>query len=734
MSSKDEGFSGGTVDSTVDPTLVEPNDPLVGTQIGGRYTILARIAKGGTAVVYRALDTVLNREVAIKVLHEHLENKQEVVGRFKKEAVTIAKLRHPNILTVYDFLEHQGRAVLVVEFMPGESLAALIKSVDRIPEDVVLMLTHEILLGLKAAHEQGIAHRDIKPANVLVHSEFGVKISDFGLAKFVDSDDQMTREGMFVGTPSFSSPEQIEGRPVDHRTDLFSLGLTMYILATRSHAFKKKGDSTTTVWYKTVRGTFEAPQIRNPELSEEFSKIVAKALEVKVERRYPSAQEMLTDIENLLKTRKLFPYQEALKGFLKNPHLSGNFLARGLSGRQKKHRLTWALALLGFSIALGSVGYFLWMKAPPPESQVVEEQVIETPVAQETPFMATSPVIESPSPLAASPKIEEPSVETKPPLESPAVKRRWRRVPPPSSAAVSPPKASPVVQVPRFLSAIEIRPRSRIVLMPGENLPGFRLTWSGAHELLLAADAQFTKLLLKADSPENVWDLKNLPARSFYWKAGQDSGQIESLSLAEYRMQAPTVKKPLIVNSQFGDVDLVINPFSEELRLSWQAGPEASTYRVEVGEDSAFQKLLFSGEVRTKTMSFERFWNKSMSFYWRVSYLDESKNVFLIDPIRKINLKVRGPAPFSDLISPRPGEILSDPNVEIKAVGTGQSDWSCVGVVSDQVPSAFVSLKPSGLFLTARISVPKNAEWIVCKTIEDRKALYFVIPVKSQFN
>jgi serine/threonine protein kinase len=258
-------------------------DSLVGNKIVDRYTILTRIAKGGTAVVYRALDTVLNREVAVKIIHEHLERKEEIVGRFKKEAVMIAQLRHANIVTVFDFLEYRGRAVLVVEFMPGITLSALVNSTEKIHEDIVLMITLNILNGLRVAHEKGMTHRDIKPANILVHSELGVKISDFGLAKIMESDDQLTKTGIFVGTPSFSSPEQIEGRPVDHRSDLFSLGLTMYMLATRSHAFKNKGDSTTTVWYKTVRGTFESARERNPALSEAFEKIVNRSLEVSLE-------------------------------------------------------------------------------------------------------------------------------------------------------------------------------------------------------------------------------------------------------------------------------------------------------------------------------------------------------------------------------------------------------------------------------------------------------------------
>jgi serine/threonine-protein kinase len=152
------------------------------------------VAKGGTATVYRALDTVLNRDVAVKILHEHLGGKREVVTRFKNEAQVIAQLRHANILTVFDFLEHQGRAVLVVEFMPGVTLSTLVKMASKIPEDFVLMIGLEILQGLRLAHQKGITHRDIKPANILVHPDLGIKISDFGLAKLINSDDDEQKQ------------------------------------------------------------------------------------------------------------------------------------------------------------------------------------------------------------------------------------------------------------------------------------------------------------------------------------------------------------------------------------------------------------------------------------------------------------------------------------------------------------------------------------------------------------
>lgn len=386
-------------------------DSLVGTLIGGRYSVISRIAKGGTAVIYQARDTVLSREVAVKVLHEHLEDRQDVVHRLKREAQLIAQLRHPNILTVYDFIQDKNKTVLVVEFMPGTTLSGIVQAVEKIPEEYVLMITLEILQGLKAAHDASITHRDIKPANILVNPELGIKISDFGLAKILGSDDGLTKEGVFVGTPSFSSPEQIEGRAIDHRSDLFSLGLTMYMLATRTHAFKNKGDSTTTVWYKTVKGSFDPIRQRNASISPEFEKIVAKALQVDVEKRYASASAMIVDIEQLLRSRNLLPYKQLLQLFLLDP-------AHPKIGHAvpSKRTATWGLIGSAFAAMLLLAFFFLKPESHPDKSE--PQASPETQHMPSEPPSSTPMVVESPQAL---PQVAPQSVA--PPEKKPEKKK-----------------------------------------------------------------------------------------------------------------------------------------------------------------------------------------------------------------------------------------------------------------------------------------------------------------------
>jgi len=293
-------------------------DPLAGVHIG-KYTVIEKIGEGGTAIVYRGVDTVLHRDVAIKVLHSHLVGEENIGKRFEKEARIIAQIRNANILEVYDFLEHEGKEVVVVEYMPGSNCSDLLRLDRKIPEVYVVMIALEILKGLKAAHKKGVIHRDIKPANILLNPEYGVKISDFGLAKRTEQDDGLTKDGMFIGTPSFASPEQIEGKKLDTKTDIFSLGVMLYIMATKTHPFKERGDSVTTVWFKISQGKFTSARHRESKLSEEFDHVIAKALTINAQARYQTAEQMMNDLEPILRVKGLFPYEQALHDFLEDP-------------------------------------------------------------------------------------------------------------------------------------------------------------------------------------------------------------------------------------------------------------------------------------------------------------------------------------------------------------------------------------------------------------------------------
>src|SRR5690606_30960548 len=205
---------------------------LVGTQLD-KYQLLEEVGHGGMAVVYRAHDSVLQREVAVKVLHAHLADREESKLRLQREAIAVAKLRHDNILEIFDYSGPQAPdSYIVTEFIHGPTLREWIDdSLDPRPA-VAALIIHRLCLALGHAHRSGIIHRDIKPENVMIRVDDGcLKLMDFGIAQLLDNQ-KLTMTGQLIGSPAYMAPELISGRPLDARTDLFSLGIILYQLAT----------------------------------------------------------------------------------------------------------------------------------------------------------------------------------------------------------------------------------------------------------------------------------------------------------------------------------------------------------------------------------------------------------------------------------------------------------------------------------------------------------------------
>lgn len=272
-----------------------------------KYELLGEIGHGGMATVYRARDRRLGREVAIKVIHRHLRENPEVARRFASEALAVAKLKHPNIVEVYDVsADDETERYLVVEFVEGVTLRQRLREVGPFPPEVAASIAREVCEALSQAHRNGVIHRDVKPENVLLKLDGGVdgssvparvKLTDFGIAKLLDAQG-VTHTGQVLGSPAHMAPEQIEGGDVDARADVFGAGVLLYEMLTGALPFE--GQNPAQVLRRVLDGTFLPAERVRPQVGAAYGRIVARALARDPGDRYPSAQALAAALEQEL--------------------------------------------------------------------------------------------------------------------------------------------------------------------------------------------------------------------------------------------------------------------------------------------------------------------------------------------------------------------------------------------------------------------------------------------------
>jgi serine/threonine-protein kinase len=275
----------------VDATALAP-----GSDFGPRYRIEALLGQGGMGRVYKAYDKELDRVVAIKVVRQGVMGEADAIKRFKQELLLASKISHKNILRIHDMGEVAGVRFISMAYVEGHDLYGIIRDNPKLPLDRILKFATQLAEALAAAHSEGVVHRDLKPQNILVNKDDQIFVSDFGLAKsFEEGAVGMTRTGAFLGTPRYMSPEQVEGKPADQRSDLYSYGLILYEMLVGDVPFT--GESTLKVMYQRIQEKPKNPKTLKPDIPAWVARIVMRCLEKEPAARYQSAYEILADLQ-----------------------------------------------------------------------------------------------------------------------------------------------------------------------------------------------------------------------------------------------------------------------------------------------------------------------------------------------------------------------------------------------------------------------------------------------------
>jgi eukaryotic-like serine/threonine-protein kinase len=324
----------------------------VGTLLNGRYRLDAQIGAGGMSTVYRAFDTVLERQVAIKLMHREIASDSDQLERFRREARAVAQLNHAHVVGVIDAGEDNGTPYIVFEYVEGETLKDRIRRYGRLPVGEAVAYAIEIARALGAAHEHQIVHRDVKPQNVLIDEEGTAKVTDFGIARSL-TEEGLTADGRVLGTTDYVSPEQALGQDVGPQSDLYSLGVVLFEMLTGDVPFH--GENQVAVAMKHVREELPDVLLRRPEASSALAAIVDRATAKDVERRYVSDRDLIADLEEVLAIETARSGQATGEATAVIRTLPSSARRRLPLRMRHPVRLLVALALLGAAVAVALI-------------------------------------------------------------------------------------------------------------------------------------------------------------------------------------------------------------------------------------------------------------------------------------------------------------------------------------------------------------------------------------------
>ena len=269
-----------------------------GITFADRYEVIEELGKGGMGRVYKVLDREINEEVALKILNPEITSDEKMIERFRNELKIARKIVHKNVCRMYDLCKEEGTKFIIMEYVPGEDLKSLIRKIGQFTVGKAVFVARQVCEGLAEAHILGIVHRDLKPQNIMIDKEGNVHIMDFGIARSLEAKG-ITETGVIIGTPEYMSPEQVEGKEVDQRSDIYSLGVVLYELVTGRVPFK--GDTSLSIAVKHKTEAPLDPRKINTQIPEDLSQVILRCMEKNKEKRHQTAEQLLTELKKIEK-------------------------------------------------------------------------------------------------------------------------------------------------------------------------------------------------------------------------------------------------------------------------------------------------------------------------------------------------------------------------------------------------------------------------------------------------
>lgn len=433
---------------------------IVGESVGP-YKITAFVGQGGMATIYKAHQTTLERDVALKVIHPILKEDKAFLMRLKREAAIIAKLNHPNIVTVYDYAEFENTPFLVLQYIDGTTLKAVLQA-QKLATRQILNIARAVASALAYAHSRGVLHRDVKPSNILIDHEGHVYLTDFGLARIEHSSESTSSQDMLIGSPQYISPEQAKSEPVDPRTDIYAFGVVLYEMFTGRTPFQ--GDTPYATILAQINQPPPMPRTINPKIRPAVEQVLLKALAKEPKQRYASIRDMMRALENAIEGPRqddessavMFPLVE-YKRVNGNP-LQGPLerVSGQLRQRSQRPRLPGIFVILitlalffGCAISFGLIAYQfsgLQVAVAPPITAAIST-TIPSP-------SAVVVVLPSPTILATATAIPPSPTATRAPTATPI---------PPTPAPPSPTRVPPTPTRDASAAPVAAVPRGKIV-------------------------------------------------------------------------------------------------------------------------------------------------------------------------------------------------------------------------------------------------------------------------------